>query len=1205
MLASEFQAALESAIEAKSAAVKDLKDAQKLSKKEIDDLKGAAADKQKEYDEELIAQLEKQKALLSDSFKDRIEDLETAVRDSQAAAALREKSEAGVREELAAALSALEFQNNNNDTSLRDFNAVTTKYESVQETVLELTATIADHDEKASKRIQALSEERAALEAQVDESQLKCSSLTAEVENLQFMVTDLESKTAATSTDLEHQDEVRQERDGLQRENSKLAKELQILKAAMAALEKSDAEAATQRDESLSIITALLAENKVQLSSTLLENKESEERCQSLSYEVETLKAQVVKDDDMSGASKEESDERNHQMLLQRDALLTKCAQLQDELSALQNQAEEGSDMRSRSDENEMELEIDNLRAQVLEMQDRLQVKEEQLDAVHRAADASSEDIQRELETLKKALIAKELLERAHSADSLNESSGRNVLAEEESSARVLELENTVARQLDEIKVLKSSVQDSEAKYLTGVSDLSILTEEINASVTVVLERDTTVENLIAEISTLKASLKDVSSLLETEKITVTESEDSIAKLQSDYEAVNSKNNSLEKSLEAAVYSKINADKLLQKAIEDAEAARLFAENLLTQTIGEDDNRTGIETALKVSLESAARAHKEAIASLRSELQQAIEEKVRAENDLEEAFSAKCAGELLLKSDLQEAVQAKETALEGRNKAVEELSKSLNNLKREKELSSSSESRIEEVEANAEMEIITQLSRQSSIISSSFKNQIEELEIAAQALRDEIAEHAKGEQEALEQLRAVTEERDFIQKDLESAQRANMETAGTAEDHLKVALNSKMEVESELKASLESAARAHKEAIASLRSELQQAIEEKVRAENDLEEAFSAKCAGELLLKSDLQEAVQATETALAAAADALEGVKRVEDDLQEAIEGRRRAEGDLQEAVEGRRRAEGDLQEAVEVWRRAEGDLQEAVEGRRRAEGDLQEAVEGRRRAEGDLQEAVEGRRRAEDDLQEAVEGRRRAEGDLQDAFNTTAEAQKALRICEEDLKLTDKEANEAEARLISQNRAVANLEDTVQERIVENASLREELSSARTRYQKLEESFLKGEQVILDLRADLQGFVSEKDKIAAATSKQIETAMEEVEYYTKTLLSKESQLDELTTRFNMTDKELTEIKLREGEYISKLQNAQDAELRVAEAEEALSRVEEKKKRDLENLKKQNERISAVQVSILISIVSFFLFFEFSRCEPHVILDT
>ena len=39
MLASEFQAALESAIEAKSAAVKDLKDAQKLSKKEIDDLK--------------------------------------------------------------------------------------------------------------------------------------------------------------------------------------------------------------------------------------------------------------------------------------------------------------------------------------------------------------------------------------------------------------------------------------------------------------------------------------------------------------------------------------------------------------------------------------------------------------------------------------------------------------------------------------------------------------------------------------------------------------------------------------------------------------------------------------------------------------------------------------------------------------------------------------------------------------------------------------------------------------------------------------------------------------------------------------------------------------------------------------------------------------------------------------------------------------
>ena len=291
MLASEFQAALESAIEAKSAAVKDLKDAQKLSKKEIDDLKGAAVDMQREYDEELIAQLEKQKALLSDSFKDRIEDLETAVRDSQAASALREKREAGVREELAAALSALEFQNNNDDNSLRDFNAVTTKYESVQETVLELTATIADHDEKASKRIQALSEERAALEAQAEESQLKCISLTAEVENLQSMVTDLESKTAATSTDLQHQDDIKKERDGLQRENNKMATELQMLKAAMTALEKSDTETATQRDESLSIITALLAENKVQLSSTLLANREYEERCQLFVFEVETLES--------------------------------------------------------------------------------------------------------------------------------------------------------------------------------------------------------------------------------------------------------------------------------------------------------------------------------------------------------------------------------------------------------------------------------------------------------------------------------------------------------------------------------------------------------------------------------------------------------------------------------------------------------------------------------------------------------------------------------------------------------------------------------------------------------------------------------------------------------------------------------------------------------------------------------------------------
>jgi hypothetical protein len=38
----------------------------------------------------------------------------------------------------------------------------------------------------------------------------------------------------------------------------------------------------------------------------------------------------------------------------------------------------------------------------------------------------------------------------------------------------------------------------------------------------------------------------------------------------------------------------------------------------------------------------------------------------------------------------------------------------------------------------------------------------------------------------------------------------------------------------------------------------------------------------------------------------------------------------------------------------------------------------------------------------------------------------------------------------------------------------------------------------------------------------------------------------------------------------------------RILEVEEQLSKVEEKKKRDLENLKKQNERIAVMQVGSL-----------------------
>ena len=1120
MLASEFQTALESAIEAKSAAVKDMRDAEKKSKKDIEDLKTdtdriikagevAALDMQEKYNEELKAQLEKQKTLLSDTFKDRIEDLETAVRDSQAAAVGKDKSECEMRDKLSTALEALEVQKSNNDLSQNDFAAITSKYEDIQERVLTLTATITDRDEKMSKIIEDFSTERSLLEHKAEESQLKCLSLIANVEKLQSDFTDLESeRKIATSSNAQVEDDIRQERDDLRIE-------LQSLQAAMTAQKKIDQEVDMKREESLSTTTALLTQNKVQLLSTLTENKEYEERCQLLTQEVENLKKQVANQDNAQRSKSEMSDgvlgkanEEQNKLIMERDALILKCEGLEDELSVIQsNQADANQPINVKitaEDESEMELEMDGLKTQILEMQDRLQEKEEQLDAVHRAADASSEDIQRELETLKKALIAKELLERAQSADSseFNENNNREIM----STARVIELESTVTRQEDEINKLKLSVQEAEAKYLNGVSDLSVLTEEINASVTVVLERDTTVENLITEISTLKQSVKDINSQLESEKITVSESEDSILKLQADYDAIHLKNSSLEKSLEAAVDCKINTDKLLQKAIEDSDAARIFAENLMTQSIGEDDNRTGVETALKASLDTAVKAHKEAITGLRSELQQAIEDKVRAENDLEEAFSAKCASELLLKSDLQVAVKAKESAeasiadaLEGKNKAIEDLSKSLNNLKREKELSSSSEIRIEEVEANAEMEIITQLSRQSSIISSSFKSQIEEMEIAAQALKISVEVHAKGEEEAIEQLHIVTEQRNAIQKDLEIALKANMETAGAAEGDLKTALESKMEVETALKASLDIALKAHKEAITGLRSELQQAIEDKVRAENDLEEAFSAKCASELLLKSDLQGAVKAKETAEASIADALEAM----------------------------------------------------------------------RLAEGDLEEAVEGRRRAEDSAT--------------DALSATAEAQKALKICEEDLKLTDKEANDAEARLINQNRAVANLEDTVQERIVENASLREELGTSRLRYNKLEETFLKSEQVILDLRADLQGNVYDKEIIVATSSKQLETAMDEVEHYSKSLLTKENELEELTLRFSNTEKELTAIRIRESDYILKLQNSVDAEVRVAEAEEALSRVEEKKKRDLENLKKQNERISAVQVRIII----------------------
>jgi hypothetical protein len=64
----------------------------------------------------------------------------------------------------------------------------------------------------------------------------------------------------------------------------------------------------------------------------------------------------------------------------------------------------------------------------------------------------------------------------------------------------------------------------------------------------------------------------------------------------------------------------------------------------------------------------------------------------------------------------------------------------------------------------------------------------------------------------------------------------------------------------------------------------------------------------------------------------------------------------------------------------------------------------------------------------------------------------------------------------------------------------------------------------------------------------------------------------------------------------------------RIVEVEEQLSKVEEKKKRDLENLKKQNERIAIIQVGcgygIYWTILHMYTLYVFTEINNHTYIN-
>ena len=171
----------------------------------------------------------------------------------------------------------------------------------------------------------------------------------------------------------------------------------------------------------------------------------------------------------------------------------------------------------------------------------------------------------------------------------------------------------------------------------------------------------------------------------------------------------------------------------------------------------------------------------------------------------------------------------------------------------------------------------------------------------------------------------------------------------------------------------------------------------------------------------------------------------------------------------------------------------------------------------------------------------------------------------------------------LKQQSKAMSDLEENTQEKIIENATLRDDLRNSLVRFKEVEETYLRCKEDVRTVRAELIQVIEENESKVSDNVRERNILMEEIEHYRASFVTQEKKEKELDSLLSSTRNELQEKKIVEAEFLGRLIIAEEAGKKIAEAEEALARVEDKKKKDLVNLKKQNERISAVQVIFVI----------------------
>ncbi len=159
-----------------------------------------------------------------------------------------------------------------------------------------------------------------------------------------------------------------------------------------------------------------------------------------------------------------------------------------------------------------------------------------------------------------------------------------------------------------------------------------------------------------------------------------------------------------------------------------------------------------------------------------------------------------------------------------------------------------------------------------------------------------------------------------------------------------------------------------------------------------------------------------------------------------------------------------------------------------------------------------------------------------------------------------------------------VESLEWSIQERIIENASMRETLKGITNELQIVQNQLRNVEEEKSSLANRLNEAIRDSEKRSRATEAEIRQLSQNIKELNEMLNEKAAQLAAATEELD-SYKNTSIQKSQHEEKVKELNKAlADMTQKVKESEIMYQRIEEKKKRDLESLRKQNELMNTLQ---------------------------